>query len=160
MALLPVAVQVAPVSSLRNKPAVPALVNKRAALPGSLAKSNAGPAGSPVAAPPEILVQVTPVSVLRHTPRFASSVASFTEITIVPPRGAMPEIFKPRRVPPPSIAVQLAPPSVVRSSPAKFPPRLRKLLNRPMPATRVWFVVSVGSNSRAPMDRLSAASVC
>ena len=60
-----------------------------------------------------------------------------TDIIRMAPRAATPVAFLPVSVPPPSSNVQVVPPFVVRSIPRRGPPRLLKLLERPMPATRV-----------------------
>jgi hypothetical protein len=85
-----------------------------------------------------------------------------TATTRVLPRAATPEMLAFLRfvVPaPPVIGVQVAPPSVVRRRPARLLPTPPKLLKRPMPATSVWPVASVGSNSRAPMELAAWVSV-
>ena len=81
-------VQVAPVSVLLKMPLPPAVVNIRAGLVGSLARSNAAPSGSPVPVAPEIVVQVPPLSVLRSTPLFVVA------MTRVLPRGATPNMLR------------------------------------------------------------------
>src|SRR5215204_3289066 len=123
-------VQVAPVSVLRKIPLVPAFVNNRAWLVGSLARSKDPPVGSPVPVPPEIVTQVAPPSVLRRIPRLVAA------ITIVFPRGATPKMFALFSVPPPLIGVQVAPPFVVLSNPMSAP-RSPKLLEPPDPASSV-----------------------
>ncbi len=93
-------------------------------LVASLARSKAIPRGSPD--PPTVytLLNVVPPLVLRQMPSSLQTKLSemLTDVTMVAPRGAIPE--KPRlvKVPPPVIGVQLAPPSVVLSKPVRLPP--------------------------------------
>src|SRR5262245_64560409 len=81
----------------------------------------------------------------------------FAAASSVAPRAATPEMFCTRSGW--LIGVQLSPPSVVRSSPVRGPPLRPKLLYRPIPATSVRLVASVGSNSNAPIESDGRLSV-
>jgi hypothetical protein len=101
---------------------------------------------------PETGVQVPPVSMLRNSPPLVLAAIR------IAPRAATAAILRPMRVLAPSIA-QLAPPSVVRYTPISSSPRCPKLLQRPVPAIKVWWLVSVGSKASAPIDCEGRSSV-
>src|SRR5688572_19267664 len=97
-------------------------------------------------------------------PMLLRSVVPFellTDIIRTPPRAATPEAFLPTSVPPPSRRAQVVPPLVVRRRPIRAPPALPKLLDRPIPATSVLPLASVGSNWSAsrPMESEPRASL-
>ena len=53
----------------------------------------------------------------------------------------------------------VSPPSVVRSTPMRAPPVAPRLLSRALPATSVWKVGSIGSNSSEPIEGDDSESV-
>jgi hypothetical protein len=85
--------------------------------------------------------------------------ALLAAMTIVWLRAATSHMWKAVNVPPASSVVHVAPLSVVRSNPIGDPPTRFRLLKRPLPATSVRCVLSVGSISRAPTDSDCWASV-
>src|SRR5262249_53416569 len=142
----------------RKMPILPALVYRTVGSVRPVARSNAGPAGRPDFGRAEIWSHDAPVSELRQIPRLVDCVGSLTATTMTFPRAAMAAMCSPPSLAAPS-GVQVAPASVVRRTPDRAPPSRPRLLNRPIPATSVLCVVSVGSNARAPMERDAWLSV-
>src|SRR5262245_62062405 len=107
---------------------------------------------------PDTRTQLIPPSMLRKSPPVMPTKTVFAEASSVAPRAAIPEIFL-LITSGCLICAQLSPPSVVRNIPARGPPFRPKLLNRPIPATSVWWFTSVGSNSNAPIESDGKLSV-
>src|SRR4051794_20335054 len=140
-------------------PALPAFVNRIFGSARLAARSNDAPDGRPDPGAPETMDQAAPVLRLRQMPTLDEVRASLTAATMVPPHGATAAMFKPASAAAPR-GTQWAPPSVVLKTPDKAPPSPPRLLKRPTPATRVWWVVSAGSNARAPIESEVWPSVC
>src|SRR5712692_217617 len=153
----PMAVQLAPMSVLRNTPAPETPMNSQLVCAGSPIRSNESPAGRPDEPSPETRVKVDPVLVLRQTPPPAPPAGSCVPTTMRLPRAWTPVMRRPASVLAPR-PVHDFPPSVERRTSLSTLPtganvgRSRKLLTGPAPATSVWFALSVASSARARIE--------